>query len=102
MNEKEAKEFLKSYSLDKTRYFKPPRDKEVIVQYKAMEKVQNHFQKSEAIPRYHLIVDGHVQYWDRGNKELAAQMCEIPYGSVIAIQAIGEKKETRYQIRIVK
>src|SRR3989338_3375177 len=81
--------FLKQYASKSSefQFFKPPHDRAVEVIFLKCEPVQNYFdEKGHIIPRYHLEVDGKIQYWDRPSKSLAQQMAQFEPGTRISIR----------------
>lgn len=88
---------LKNFASTKSKYFDLPDGEEMQVKFLSAEQVPNNFDggKTNCI-RYHLEVDGIIQFWDRTSRDLAKQMSKICEGDLIAIKRIGQKNKTKY------
>ncbi|GEM_PF-4187490 len=100
-----SQDFLKEYAASgsRSKYFKPPQGKPVIVTYLKYEMVPNYWDGGKTIvPRYHVLEADQLKYWDRPGKALAQIMSSIPLGTQISILMIGEKTEARYTVTPVE
>lgn len=95
-------EILSNFGNKRKRFFDIKDGEEVPVKFLHAEEIPNPYDKGKTTCiRYHLEFDGQKFLWDRISKSLAIQMADIPENTNIVIKRIGQKNETKYEIRLL-
>ncbi len=98
----DIEDILNSFVLSKSQFFNLPDGEEATVKFLSTERVVTNFNGSrvDAI-RYHFEINGKEMLWDRTSRELAKQMSKFSKGDLLWIRRIGQKNQTKYDVKKV-
>lgn len=98
-----SREVLKKFAALKSKFLTLPDGEEVTVKFLRAEEAPNNFDGGKTmLIRYHLLVEGVEQLWDRTSRDLAQQMSKIAENDTIVIKRTGQKSKTKYFVRKVE